>query len=107
MMEDGKKMISRKAYEISTKNEIWLTDDMIIHREDGPAYINSMGSKMWVWHGDLHREDGPASIYPDGSVSYWYKGNCYPFDEWCELTNRTEDEALLLKLQYNSRIFEK
>ena len=31
----------------------------ILHREDGPAFEGSDGSKEWRINGKLHREDGP------------------------------------------------
>ena len=43
----------------------------ILHREDGPAYVGSLGSKSWWVNGRLHREDGPAAIWHNGRKS-WY-----------------------------------
>ena len=31
-----------------------------LHREDGPAYINSYGDQKWYQNGKLHRKEGPA-----------------------------------------------
>lgn len=68
-----------------------------LHREDGPAYINTIGTQCWWKHGKLHRdygpaiidsngmklwyqnaslhnEYGPAVIYPSGTKEYWING---------------------------------
>ena len=47
-----------------------------LHREDGPAAIESNGTQCWYRDGVLHREDGPAFIYPDGRGS-WYRNGAY------------------------------
>jgi hypothetical protein len=42
----------------------------ILHREDGPAFEGSNGSKEWRINGKLHREDGPAIVWWDGTKSW-------------------------------------
>ena len=42
----------------------------ILHREDGPAFEGSNGSKEWRINGKLHREDGPAIEWRDGTKSW-------------------------------------
>jgi hypothetical protein len=42
----------------------------ILHREDGPAFEGSNGSKEWRINGKLHREDGPAIEWSDGTKSW-------------------------------------
>ena len=44
----------------------------IVHREDGPAIIDSSGNEFWLINGKLHREDGPAVVFAKG-VKWWYK----------------------------------
>ena len=41
------------------------------HREDGPAYEGTDGTKYWYMNGKCHREDGPAIEYADGT-KHWY-----------------------------------
>ena len=54
-------------------NKRYYKDDMI-HREDGPAIINSDGFVAYSINNMLHREDGPAVIYADGDIEYWING---------------------------------
>ena len=42
-----------------------------LHRDDGPALINSDGDKEWYYHGKRHRENGPALIHPDGTQRWF------------------------------------
>ena len=48
----------------------------ILHREDGPAFEGSNGSKEWRINGKLHREDGPAfeGRWWDGHKEWWLNG---------------------------------
>ena len=41
--------------------KIWKKNGKF-HREDGPAVIDSNGTKEWHLKGERHREDGPADI---------------------------------------------
>ena len=54
--------------------EIWKNEKGQIHREDGPAYINSNGTQEWWFNGKLHREDGPAVVRNDGLYQWWVNG---------------------------------
>jgi hypothetical protein len=45
-----------------------------LHREDGPAFEGSNGSKEWRINGKLHREDGPAIVWWDGTKSWALNG---------------------------------
>ena len=55
-------------------------DDLIYHREDGPAieYVN--GGKEWYLNGKLHREDGPAIEYADGNKQWQLNGKFHRED---------------------------
>lgn len=46
----------------------------ILHREDGPAFEGSDGSKEWRINGKIHREDGPAIEWSDGTKSWALNG---------------------------------
>ena len=46
-----------KAYYTKDHN-----DDLIFHREDGPAVELANGTKQWHINGKLHRLDGPAMV---------------------------------------------
>ena len=60
-------------------------------------------SMCWInSEGYLHREDGPAKIHLDGKNEFYYDGDWFTFEEWCEITNKTNEEIVQLKLQYGS-----
>jgi hypothetical protein len=75
------------------------------HRVDGPAFIrHSDGRMSWFIHGNRHRIDGPAIIQPKSDGEIWLRwyldGKHYPFDEFLKITPISEEQKLLLKLQY-------
>ena len=100
--------------------EYWENINGLVHREDGPAYINCAHNiYIYFRHGQRHRVDGPAWINPfyetwwiDGYrhreddpayiqydenkkillASYWYKGNKIK-------CNSTEEFIKLIKLK--------
>jgi len=72
---------------------IWHNAHGARHREDGPAFEDPDGTKVWYRHGFLHREDGPAVIWDNG-VKYWFlNGAQYEPMEWLikvhELKNKS------------------
>jgi hypothetical protein len=50
--------------------EIWH-ENGVLHRIDGPALIDSNGTKQWFLQGKLHRTDGPAIEYSNGEKEWW------------------------------------
>jgi hypothetical protein len=72
-----------------------------LEQPDG-SYLNSYGDITWYnEEGQCHREDGPGVIHPDGSVSrWWLNGIRYSFNRWCTELNKTDEEKMLLRLQY-------
>lgn len=63
----------------------------VLHRDDGPAFVNKKaGIESYYQNGVHHREDGPAEIGPDGFKSYWLNG--------VRLLDRFEYEESLDKL---------
>jgi hypothetical protein len=49
----------------------WMKNGLL-HREDGPAVINSEGDQEWYINGKRHREDGPAIIAFNGKKQEWW-----------------------------------
>jgi len=45
----------------------------LLHNDNGPAYIDSIGTEEWYQYGNLHREDGPARLEDD--TQYWFKND--------------------------------
>ena len=74
----------------------YIKGTRILHREDGPAYTDRDGTKMWYINGKCHREDGPAIIFTDGKVN-WYLNHIYfrTKEAWFEaLTEEQKAKAL-------------
>ena len=74
-------------YAVQQADDSWLYDDgdTVWYNRAGTAY---------------HREDGPAVIRKCGIVCWYYLGVEYNFNLWCMLTNKTDEEKMLLRLQY-------
>jgi len=51
---------------------VWLNENGVRHRGDGPAIVHVGGGEEWYVHGELHRIGGPAVIY-DSGVQQWYE----------------------------------
>lgn len=51
-----------------------------LHREDGPAAIETDGTQWYYWKGKIHREDGPAVIEPNGRREYRQNGQFHRED---------------------------
>ena len=70
------------------KKTEWLNSSGLLHREDGPAFEHSDGSKSWFLNGELHREDGPAVEYSDGYKAWYLNGKYHredgPVIEWAD-----------------------
>jgi hypothetical protein len=74
------------------------------------SYIDKYGCIHWYNNkGERHREDGPALICPKGNSSwnlnkgnsYWYLYNKgHPFNRWLKLAPISDENKMILKLQY-------
>ena len=65
---------------------------MVFHREDGPAFVSSSGTKSWWVNGKRHREDGPAIEYVNGHKEWYLNGE---FVSESEHKRRTAKEIVL------------
>jgi hypothetical protein len=63
--EDGPAIINTNG------DKLWYLNDLL-HREDGPAIERVNESKHWFLHGECHRADGPATEYKDHTRYYLY-----------------------------------
>ena len=79
------------AYEETSGYRVWYINGKW-HREDGPAYEKPSGTKEWFINGKRHREDGPAVEYSSGHIEYFLNDNYYTKEEW-------EKEILKRKLE--------
>lgn len=64
-----------------------------LHREDGPAYEGSNGTKVWCLNGKRHRLDGPAVEWSDGSKFWWLEGRVYTEEAWLDARCPSIEEA--------------
>ena len=48
-----------------------------LHREDGPAVEDYLGTKLWYLNGQLHRTNGPAVEYFTGGKRWALHGTMY------------------------------
>jgi|TARA_B110000908_G_scaffold137173_1_gene162699 hypothetical protein len=68
-------------------------------QSDG-SWLHNDGDVYWYNEiGEIHREDGPAAICPLG-INWCLSGEEYKFDEWLKLTPISDEEKMLLRLQY-------
>ncbi|TAL34081.1 MAG: hypothetical protein EPN97_08645 [Alphaproteobacteria bacterium] len=80
-------------------NQFFLDADGCFHMDDGPAFIDGEGNRLWFTHGlrnrkgglpayegkngdrawyedgVFHREGGPAIVYAEGNEEWWIKGS--------------------------------
>jgi hypothetical protein len=83
---------SQKDYDVIVENA---------GRQPDGSYITSNGARVWYnEEGFYHREDGPACFYTDGSIDWAYNGSRYTFNEWCVAANISDEDKMMLRLQY-------
>ena len=71
---DNKKFINDDISIQIESDSISIYKNNKLHREDGPAVIDSDGYKAWYKNGLCHRDDGPAVIRDDGSKAWCKNG---------------------------------
>jgi hypothetical protein len=65
------------------------------------SYIDRNNEITWYNEaGAYHKEDGPAIIYPDGGGTWWLNGVNYTFKKWCIKVTISDEQKMLLRLQY-------
>ena len=65
----------------------WVTENGIVHREDGPAVELADSTKQWWLNGQRHREDGPAVECADGTKCWYLNGKRHREDGPAILSN--------------------
>ena len=70
----------------------YINENGLLHREDGPAYEETSGYRVWYINGERHREDGPARIWSDGEEWHYLNGKEYSKEDW-------EEEIVKIKLK--------
>jgi len=96
------------SYQVNPSLQIWVNEDNVLHRLDGPAYIftyisSNIEHHSWYKNGVEHRVDGPSDYNIDNegvmsSVSYHINGRAYSKGEFEEFTKGldTKEEKELL-----------
>ena len=69
------------AFEYSDGSKLWYINGER-HCEDGPAIEDADGTKAWYINGELHREDGPAVEEVDGFKEWYIDGKRLTEDEF-------------------------
>jgi hypothetical protein len=65
------------------------------------SYLNQWGTINWFNElGQYHRIDGPAITYSTSRSCWYINGSEYDFNEWLKLTPISDEQKLLLRLQY-------
>lgn len=102
--------------------DIYYFKDGLLHNLEGPAVINSDGSKEWwengkkiryenefekKWFKDgvLHKEDGPAVIFNDDSFQYWLNGIFYSKDEYNKKKNEFSPKIVLKNVYVGDGVY--
>ena len=66
--------------------------------------LNHRDNDIQCWYYDTkgfpHRTDGPALTYLNGWIFWYLHGNLYDFNEWLKLTPISDEQKMLLRLQY-------
>lgn len=80
---------SKSIYQDEIYHEYWYKpNSLILHRENGPAYIRSDGRKEWWQDGKWHRIGGPAIEYSNGEKHWYQNGQLHredgPAIEWAD-----------------------
>jgi hypothetical protein len=85
-----------------------------VEQPDG-SWLHEDGDITWFNEaGGYHREDGPAVIYAatsialaksvgrvgDGSPEWFLNDRLYSFDGWCIKLKKTDEQKMMLRLQY-------
>lgn len=59
---------------------------------------------IWYLNGSvttIHNEHGPAVVYRISTPPKWFIQNVeMTFDEWCDITGKSDKERVILKLRY-------
>jgi hypothetical protein len=74
---------------------------LLAQRQPNGSYINKYNTIKWYNDkGQRHNDEGPAITYTNGDTCWYINGERYSFKEWLKLTPITDEQKLLLRLQY-------
>jgi hypothetical protein len=78
-----------------------IRDYEAVEQPDG-SWFHHLDNEIYWYNevGQVHRVAGPAILYPDGDVSWYLYDNKYDFDVWCEFVKISDEDKMMLMLQY-------
>jgi len=82
------------------KNALTFSDDLELHREDGPAVIYDDGGQEWWRHGQLHRDGEPAVTRSDGNMLWYVEGELHREGGPAEIFNDVDGVVISRWMQY-------
>jgi hypothetical protein len=78
--------------------DMYATDARL--QPDG-SYLDNEGDIIWYnKQGEWHNDDGPAIIKSDGQLWWYLNDKEYSFINWIKRTPVSDEQKLLLRLQY-------
>jgi hypothetical protein len=85
-----------------TSKRDWNINWLAAKQQPNGSWKLSDGTTRWYNDiGEHHKEDGPAIIHPSGYAGWFLNGEPYDFGDWCVAANKTDEQKLLLRLQYD------
>lgn len=78
----------------------WILNG-VLHREDGPAFVDLEGVKQWFVNGKHHREDGPAFVDSYGNKEWCLNGRYFSSkEEYFDHSTEENKEKLLYNPEF-------
>jgi hypothetical protein len=82
-----------------------------MHNDTGPAVVFADGDEWWYLYGLHHNTEGPACVTHipglDTEYEFYIHGTEYTFKVWCDITEKSNEDRIFLKLKYNLKTGEK
>jgi hypothetical protein len=84
-----------------TSKRDWNIKFLDAKQQPDNSWKNCDGTTRWYNDiGQTHKEDGPAIIHPSGYAGWYFNNKRCSFDEWCNEVNISDENKMILKLQY-------
>jgi hypothetical protein len=85
------------------RNRDWSIKYSDAKQQPNGSWSLTDGTTRWFNEdGHLHRLDGPAVIFHNGGARWWWvNGENYSFNHWCTKADISDEQKLLLRLQYD------
>jgi hypothetical protein len=70
-----------------------------VEQPDG-SWLHTGTISWFNEYGDYHNVTGPACIESNGDTYWRIHGKTLSFDEWLKLSTKSDEDKMLLRLQY-------